>query len=31
MPEKIKLYRGIDAWSAVHLLGCYFLMTLGLQ
>jgi len=27
MPQKIELNRGIDAWSAVHLLGCYFLMT----
>jgi len=31
MPEKVKLSRGIDAWSTVHLLGCYFLMTLGLS
>ncbi|HCL00412.1 MAG TPA: hypothetical protein DHW42_09965 [Candidatus Marinimicrobia bacterium] len=28
MSKKIELSRGIDAWSAVHLLGCYFLMTI---
>ena len=31
MPNKIELSRGIDAWSIVHLLGCYFLMTIGLS
>ena len=28
MPKKIELCRGIDTWSFVHLLGCYFLMTI---
>ena len=28
MPNKIKLCRGIDTWSGVHLLGCYFLVSL---
>jgi len=31
MPNKIELTRRFDAWSIVHLLGCYFLMTLGLS
>ena len=31
MPKKIELFRGFDAWSCVHLFGCYFLMSLGLE
>jgi len=29
MPKKIELTRGIDAWSGVHLLGCFFLCSLS--